>query len=152
MFQIFLLSLRLKGEEILKYHVVCRPPRGNVWYSNDHVFTQKCDFSVLDQKYSLWANFIQKFVIVNLSQNLVHRLIQRCRIQWWGWLFCFWLEKPFLGKFGPEIPNFLFTVKFGAYIPLNMQNSIVIFCFSVFDQKNHFSENLVQKIKIVSLN
>ena len=66
--------------------------------------------------------------------------------------FLFWLEKTFLGKFGPKIPSCLYKVKFSAYIPLNMQNSMVILYISVFDQKNHFSENLVQKIKIVSLN
>ena len=32
-----------------------------------------------------------------------------------------------------------------------MQNSIVMFTFSVFDRKFPFGENLVQKIKIISL-
>ena len=32
-----------------------------------------------------------------------------------------------------------------------MQNSMVVFTFSVLDQKNPFLANLAQKIKIVSL-
>ena len=32
-----------------------------------------------------------------------------------------------------------------------MQNSIVMFTFSVFDQKYPFEENLVQKVKMISL-
>ena len=33
----------------------------------------------------------------------------------------------------------------------NMQNSMVVFTFSVTDWKYHFWENFVQKIKVVSL-
>ena len=36
----------------------------------------------LDQKYPFWKNLVQKIKIVNLSCNLVPRLIQTCRIQW----------------------------------------------------------------------
>ena len=43
-------------------------------------------------------------------------------------------------------------VKFDAYNNVNIQNSMVIFTFSVFDQKCPISSNLVQKIKIVNLN
>ena len=42
-------------------------------------------------------------------------------------------------------------MKFGTCTNSNMQNSMVMFTFSVFEQKYHFRENLVQKIKIISL-
>ena len=43
-------------------------------------------------------------------------------------------------------------VKFDVYSNVNIQNSMVIFSFSVFDQKCPISSNLVQNIKIVNLN
>ena len=35
---------------------------------------------VFERKYPFWVNLLQKPKIVSLSQNLVHRLIQICRI------------------------------------------------------------------------
>ena len=47
-------------------------------------------FSVLDRKYSFWANLVQKSKIVSLSWNLVPRLTWICRIQWsFSFLFFF---------------------------------------------------------------
>ena len=48
--------------------------------------------------------------------------------------------------------NCEFKLKFGSKINSNMQNSMVVFTFSILDGKNFFWANLVQKIKIVSLN
>ena len=59
--------------------------------------------------------------------------------------------KYLLEKFGPNDQNCQFEVKFGSRLNLNMQNSMVVFTFSVLDQKNPFLANLAQKIKIVSL-
>ena len=42
-------------------------------------------------------------------------------------------------------------LKFGTQINSNMQNSLVMFTFSVFDWKYLFCANLVKKMKIVSL-
>ena len=44
-------------------------------------------FSYLDWKYPFYANLVQKVKIVSLSWNLVARLIQIYRIQWWCSLF-----------------------------------------------------------------
>ena len=58
----------------------------------------------------------------------------------------------FLRKFGQEKnQNCQFKLKFGTLTNLNMQNSVVVFTFSILDQKHTFWANLVQKIKIVSL-
>ena len=56
-----LLSLRLDGEETLKYLCVCRSPCGKVnIVSNDHGRTHKCDFSDFGRKYPFWANLVKK--------------------------------------------------------------------------------------------
>ena len=60
-------------------------------------------------------------------------------------------EIPFLRKFGPQYQNCHFKLKFGMYSNSNMDNSMVIFNFSIFDWKYPFWVNLVQKFKIVSL-
>ena len=60
--------------------------------------------SVFSQKYLLWKKyFLQKIKIVSLSWYLVPRLIQICRTQGCcSLLFSFWLEIPFLSKFGQK--------------------------------------------------
>ena len=65
--------------------------------------------------------------------------------------FCFRLEIPILDKFGSKIRNCLFKVKFGAHTNSDMQNSMVMFTFSFFDQRYFFWANLAQKVKIASL-
>ena len=105
------------------------------------VFKWKCPFR---------ANLAQKVKIISWIWNLVARLIQICRIQWCCSLFCFWVEIPFLGKFGPKNQNCHFKLKFRTYTKWNMQNSVVMFIYFVFDWKYPFSTNLVQKIKIIS--
>ena len=80
------MSLPLEGEETLKCRCVCRPgpPCGKVYIvSDDHGHTHKCDFSVSDRKYTFRANLVR---------NLVPRLIQICRIQWWCSIFLFYTE------------------------------------------------------------
>ena len=54
------------------------------------------------------------------------------------YLLFFQPRKPFLGKFGSEIQNCLFNVKFGIWIKSNTQNSMLMFNFSVFDCKYLF--------------
>ena len=65
--------------------------------------------------------------------------------------FCFSMEIPFLGKFGPKNRNYQSKLKIRTYTNSNMQNSMVMFTFSVFDRKYPFWANLVQKIKIIGL-
>ena len=40
-------------------------------------------FSVFEHKYLFWVNLVQKFKIVCSKWNLIQRLIQICKIQWW---------------------------------------------------------------------
>ena len=65
--------------------------------------------------------------------------------------FSFSLEIPFLGKVGPNNWNCHFKLKFGTYNNSNIQNSVMLFTFFVFDWKYLCWANLVQKIKILSL-
>ena len=82
------LSLRLEGEETLKYRCVRRSPRGKVLYS----------ISISDWKYPFCANLVQKIEIISLSSSLVPRLIRICRIQWWCSLFPFSIGNSLLGQ------------------------------------------------------
>ena len=124
-------SLRLEGEETLKYCCVCRSPCGIVYYSNDHGITHKCDYSVFDRKFAFRANLVKKKKkIVGWSENLVSRLTWIRRIQW-GYCSLF----PFLTwntPFGEtwSKKSKLFKLKFGTYTNSNMQNSVVVFIFS----------------------
>ena len=81
--------------------------------------------SVADRIYPCWENLIQKINIVILCLNLVPRLIQMCRNQWWCSIF---FQK----------------YSFGG----NLFQKIY---FIFLDRKYTFWVNLVQKIKIVSL-
>ena len=68
----------------IKIPCVCRSraEKFNI-VSNDHGRSHKCDISVSDRKYHFWAHLAQKIKIISLSWNLVPRLIQISRIQWW---------------------------------------------------------------------
>ena len=66
-------------------------------------------------------------------------------------IFSFRPEAPFLSKFTQKIKIVESKLKFGTQSNLNMQNSMVMFTFSVFDQKYPFRAKLVQKTKILSL-
>ena len=66
-------------------------------------------------------------------------------------IFSFRPETPLLGKYSQKNKNCQSRLKFGIHTNSNMQNSMVMFTFSVFDQKYPFCLNLVQKIRIVSL-
>ena len=57
-------------------------------------------------------------------------------------LICFRPQVPFLGKFGPQNQIFLLEVKFGTETISNMQNSVVMFTFPVFDQKYELKSEL----------
>ena len=67
LFSLSFLSLRLKGEETLKYHVTVGPrtEKFNIVSNNDG-HTHKCDFSIPDWEYSFWPNLVQNIKIVSL--------------------------------------------------------------------------------------
>ena len=108
-------------------------------------------FSVFDWNDPFLTSLVEKFKTVNLSWNLVRSLNRICKIQWWCSFYLFYLEIPFLDKLAPKNKNCQFRLKFGTSANLNLQNSMVVFIFSVFDGKHPFWANVVQKIKIVSL-
>ena len=62
--------------------------------------------------------------------------------------FRFWLEVPFLGKFGPKNQNCHFKLKFGIQTNSNMQDSVVLFTFSVLDRKHPFGQIWFKKSKL----
>ena len=70
------------------------------------------------------------------------------RLQSLDCLFCFQLEIPFSGKFGPKTQNYWFKLKFCTQTNSNMQNSIVMFTFSVFDWKYLFGQIWSKKLKL----
>ena len=85
---------------------------------------------------------------------MVPTLIRIRRIQWRCSLyaefnhavhFFFRLKIPFLGKFGPKNQNYQFKLKFGIYFNSNIQNSMVMFTFCVFDGKYRFWANASKK-------
>ena len=108
-------------------------------------------FFIFEWKCTFWANLVQKIKIVTLCWNLVPTLIRICRTHWCYSLFRFWVEISFLGKVGPKSQNSHFKLKFGTYTNSNMQNSMVMFIFFVFDRKYPYWANLVQKVKILTL-
>ena len=102
---------------------------------NEHGHTQRCEFSVIDKKHPFWTNLAQKIKIVSPSYNLVPKPIRICRIRWW-WSLPFLTENTclFWGKFGPISQNCQFLLKFGTQTNLNMNNSMVMLIFSVFEK------------------
>ena len=67
-------------------------------------------------------------------------------------IFVFSTGTNFLGgKFSPKNQNCQFKLKFGTKTNSYMQNSMMIFAFSVFDHKYPSRANLVQKFKIIYL-
>ena len=58
------------------------------------------------------------------------------------------MEIPFLGKFGPKNQNYQLMLKFGTLTNSNMQNSMVMLFFSVFDQEYAFGQIWSKKLKL----
>ena len=104
-------------------------------------------FSVLQRKHPFWDNLVQKIKIVNLSWNCMPRIIWISRYQWW----CFRQVTPFLDEIGLKNLSCQFNLKFGTKTISNMQRSMVVFAFSVWEGKHPFSANLVKKFKFINL-
>ena len=107
----------------------------------------KCDFSVFDRKYPFWSNLVQKIKIVSLKWNLEPEPIRT-----WMLIFSFLTLNTLLGKFDLKYENCQTKLTSGTKTNLNMQNSVVVFSFFIFERNNPFWSNKVQKIKIVRLN
>ena len=108
-------------------------------------------FSAFDWKNLFWVNLFQKVKIISLSEIRYLHYFQYTELNSVFHLFHFRSEMSFLGKFGPISQDYQFMLKCGTYTNSNMQNLMVMFNFSAFEWKYLFWENLVQKVKIVSL-
>ena len=74
------------------------------------------------------------------------RLIRICRIQWWCTIFLFRTGIHFSwANLVQKNENCQFVLKFSTWINSNMQNSMVMFNFFIFDWNYPFGGNLVQK-------
>ena len=62
--------------------------------------------------------------------------------------FCFWVERPFFGKFGPKSQNYQLKLKFVTETNFNMQNSMMRFSFVVFEWKYPFRQIWFKKSKL----
>ena len=61
-------------------------------------------FSVFDEKYPFWGNFVQNVKIISLTGNFAPRLIRICQIQqWYSLFFPFRSEIPFLVNFVKKV-------------------------------------------------
>ena len=116
--------------------------------SNDDGRMHKCNFSVFDWKFPFWANLVRKIRIVGLAEIWYLHWFEYAEFNGGIHFSCFRWEAPFLGKFGSKNHNCQFKLKFATETNSNMQNSMVVFTFSVLDGKHHFWANLVQKMKM----
>ena len=131
-----LLIRSCKGEELMVKRFE-RSSSGKVLFSTGNIFLGK--FGPKNQNWQ----FVLKFRT---------RLIWICRNMWricGVSFFCFRSEQPFFGKSGQKSQNCQFKLKFGTKTNLNIWNSMMMFTFSVLDQKYLFWANLVQQFKIV---
>ena len=101
-------------------------------------------FSVLLCKYTFYANFLQNIKIFISSSNFVLRLISICTVQQRSSLAWFRPKILFSSKFGLKKENCCFKPKFYIWTNLNMQNSTVIFTFSIPGSKYSFQANFLQ--------
>ena len=90
------------------------------------------------QEIPFLSKFGPKIKIVSLSWDLVHRLIQICKFQWWCSLFQFLTRNTSFGQIWSKNQNWQFQLKVVTQNNSNMQNSVVIFNFSLFRPKVPF--------------
>ena len=87
---------------------------------------------------------IQKIKIVSLNWNLEHQFVYA---EFSGDIhFTIFSTRNTL--FRPGYENCQIKLKSGTNTNLNMQNSVVVFSFSIFDRKYPFWSNLVQKVLV----
>ena len=105
-------------------------------------------FSIFDRNYPSWANLVQKIKFINLSWNLVPRVIRICTIQRWCWLFMFSTKNTLFGQIWSKKKNCQFKLK-----PRLIRIFIIqLWCsfFVAFDRKDFWGGKFVPKMfKIV---
>ena len=126
-----------RGSSRLPKTLACPPPCPPLFCP------QSVDFVILMQFSAILFKLPPSHKSIPDGKPSVHRRISICRIRWW--CLRFRLHMPQWSKFGPKNQNCQFKLKFDTYTNLNMQNSVVLFAFSVFDWKYHFRSNLIQK-------
>ena len=103
--------------------------------------------------FSFWPEipFLDKFEKKNCQFKLKFvGLIGVCRIQWWCSLFLFSTRNTFFWvNLIQKIK--IVSLEFSTYTYLDMQYSMVVYLFCVFNWKHSFWANLVQQIRIISL-
>ena len=57
---------------------------------------------------------------------------------------------PFLGKYGPKNQNCCFKLKLSTLPNLDMQVSMVMFTFSIFDRKYSFWSKKIKTVSLIS--
>ena len=92
--------------------------------------------------FSIFFGQICPINIVYLRSNSVPRIVEFDEDVHF---FCFGSKILIFGKFGPENQNCMFKIELGIYTNSSMQNSIVIFMFSLLDRKYPFWVNLLIK-------
>ena len=116
--------------------------------SNNHGRTHKCDFSIFDRRFLLWANLVKK------KQNCQFKLklgtetisnIQNSVVVFT--LFVLDWKCPFWTNLFQKIKNVSLGWNLGHQLAnSNMQNSLALITFSISDRKHTFWANLIQKI------
>ena len=111
---------------------------------------QICDvhFFSFRPKILCWANLVKKIKIDSLNWNLVCRPIWIAEFSGGVHFIWFSLKITFWGKFVPENQNCQFKLKFGTKTNLDMQNSVVLFTFSVFDWKYPFKARFILEAEV----
>ena len=98
--------------------------------SNMQNATVRVIFSVFACGYDFWANLVQNVKIVSWRWNLIHKLIQLCRIQWWCSLLLFLVGIPCLGQFGLINQNCQLKVKLDTWFEYaEFNDAVQFFCF-----------------------
>ena len=125
-----------RGSSWLPKTLACPPPCPPLFCP------QSVDFVILMQFSAILFKLPPSHKSIPDGKPSVHRRNLICRIQWWCSRFR--LHMLQWSKFGPKNQNCQFKLKFDTYTKLNMQNSVVLFTFSVFDSKYHFRSYLIQ--------
>ena len=107
-------------------------------------------FSVLDQKYTFWANLVQKLKSICSRGNLVFRLIQVCRFRWYFFVMLCMGNSTFSQIWSIK-SKCIFKMKLGAQTNSNMLDSKVMFICPFLHQMYPLWTNVDKHIKIVFL-
>ena len=107
--------------------------------SNIQISIMVFSFSIFYRKYTFGSNLIHKNQNCQFKLKFGTQTNSKC-VEFIGGvsLFNFRLAIYYLGKFGPKYQVCQCKLKFGIQNTLNMPNSMVLFSFSVLDQKYSF--------------